>query len=113
MMQDAYDGVQKLYSEAGLAINNPDIMPDHIGAELNFLSVLLQRINSETESRLRFMDTVNRFLTEHINTWIPEFTRDMEDAADIAFYKALAKVTRHILLDTINPQIKGLIGCIG
>jgi TorA maturation chaperone TorD len=104
MMQDAYDEVKKFYNEVRLAIDAPNIMPDHIGAELNFLAVLFQRINDEPEKRPQFLDTANRFLTEHVITWIPKFTRDMEDAADTAFYKALAKMTRHVLLDMINPQ---------
>ena len=42
MMQEAADQVLLLYREAGLTINTADVLPDHIGAELNFLAVLLQ-----------------------------------------------------------------------
>ncbi|MBI5098450.1 MAG: molecular chaperone TorD family protein [Nitrospirae bacterium] len=106
MMQNAYDEVLDFYVKSGLTVNNPDIMPDHIGAELNFLAVLLQRINDDPEKRSHCLDTANRFLNTHVITWIPKFTRDMEDAADSSLYKELAKVTRHILLDTINPQFQ-------
>jgi TorA maturation chaperone TorD len=106
MMQDAYDEVNKFYNEVRLAIDDPNIMPDHIGAELNFFAVLLQRINDDPEKRSQCLDTATRFLTEHVITWVPQFTRDMEDAANSSFYKALAKVTRHILVDKIMPQFQ-------
>jgi TorA maturation chaperone TorD len=106
MMQDSYDRVKKFYDEVCLIIDDPNIMPDHIGAELNFLGVLFQRINDEPEKRSHCFDTANRFITEHVITWIPKFTRDMEDAANSSFYKALAKVTRHILVDKIMPQFQ-------
>src|SRR5574340_779574 len=36
MMQDSADQVMQLYREAGLSIETTNVMPDHIGAELNF-----------------------------------------------------------------------------
>ncbi len=35
-MQGAYDQVIEAYGQMGLAVNSPQIMADHIGAELNF-----------------------------------------------------------------------------
>ncbi|MBI5196765.1 MAG: molecular chaperone TorD family protein [Nitrospirae bacterium] len=97
MMQDAYDEVLNFYNEAGLAVNNPDIMSDHIGAELNFLAVLFQRIDSEPEKMFYCTNIAIRFLDEHIIKWVPTFTRDMEDAADSFFYRALAMSTRNFI----------------
>ncbi len=98
MMQEAYDEVRDLYDEIGLAINNPDIMPDHIGAELNFLAVLYERINTDPEKKIYYMDVARRFLDEHLKRWIPDFTLDMEEAAVSRFYKALARVTRDFIM---------------
>ncbi len=39
MMQDAAANAMKLYHEAGLTLGDPEVMPDHIGAELSFLSL--------------------------------------------------------------------------
>lgn len=97
MMQEAADQALRLYEEAGLAINTADIMPDHIGAELNFLAVLLQKMQSGNDGNGRYMRIMEKFLNDHLVKWMPEFTRDMEDAAESSFYKALAGTTRAVV----------------
>ena len=77
MMQDAYDEVQHFYREVGLEIGNPGTMPDHIGVELNFLAILIQKMNGEPEKRLHYTEIAKRFLDEHLTRWIPQFTKDM------------------------------------
>jgi TorA maturation chaperone TorD len=97
MMQEAYDEVQDFYQDVGLEIRNPEINADHIGAELNFLAVLYGKMNGDPEKRLYYMDIAKRFLDEHLMSWIPQFTLDMEEAADFALYKTLAQVTREFI----------------
>ncbi len=97
MMQEAYDEVRDYYNRAGLTVNNQGIMADHIGAELNFLAVVLQKANSDPEKEQYYQDLTSRFVAEHIIKWVPQFARDMEDAADIPFYKTLARVTRSMI----------------
>ncbi|MBF0592849.1 MAG: molecular chaperone TorD family protein [Nitrospirae bacterium] len=105
MMQEAHDEVRNFYNEAGLAMNNPDIMPDHIGAELNFLALLLQDIDAEAEKGQDFQDMAKRFLDEHLGKWIPQFANDMEDAADTSFYRTLARITK-TLIDYIRERLE-------
>ncbi len=105
LMQDAYDEVQNSYDELGLMINNPDILSDHIGAELNFLAVLFQKINSEPGKRLSYVNIAKKFCDEHLMKWIPQFTRDMEEAANILFYETLARVTRTFTMTAIRQLV--------
>jgi TorA maturation chaperone TorD len=97
MMQDAAANAVKLYHEAGLTLENTDVMPDHIGAELNFLALLLQRMNSTTDAKDDYPEITKKLLDDHLLKWTPEFTRDMEEAAETSFYKALAGATRDVL----------------
>ena len=97
MMQEACDEIRDFHNEIGLTINNPDVMPDHIGAELNFLAVLYKKMESAPEERPYFADIAKRFLDEHLTKWIPQFTSDMAEAANSLFYKALALVTRDFI----------------
>ena len=97
MMQEAYDEVRDFYNRAGLTVNNQGIMADHIGAELNFLAVVLQKANSEPKKNQYYWDLASGFFAEHIIKWVPQFARDMEDAADLSFYKTLARVTRSMI----------------
>ncbi len=98
MMQEAADEVQNIYRAAGLTVNSRDIMPDHIGTELNFLSILFQRINTDGGGTNDYINIAEKFLNEHLMKWVPQFTRDMEEAADVLFYKALARMTRNVLV---------------
>ena len=102
MMQEAYDEVQDFYSEVGLKIGNPNIMIDHIGAELNFLAVLHEKMDGDPEKKLFYMDIAKRFLNNHLMRWVPQFTSDMEEATNSAFYKALAQVTRDFIATECN-----------
>ena len=97
MMQDAYSGVQQLYNEIGLVAGSPDILADHIGMELNFMAILLHKLCEDIEGRPCYADLAKRFLDEHLTQWIPQFARDMEEAADSVFYKALARTTRGLI----------------
>ena len=102
MVQEAYDEVRDFYKELGLTVNDPDIMPDHIGVELNFISVLFEKMNDESERRLYYMDIANRFIDEHLMKWVPQFTQDMENAANSSFYKTLAQVTKNFIMNECN-----------
>lgn len=98
MMQEAADKVIKIYHETGLAISSADVMPDHISAELNFLAVLFQKMNDDSEGNGGSLSIIEKFLDEHLKRWVPLFVSDMERSADSALYKALARVTGEIIL---------------
>ncbi|MBI5043412.1 MAG: molecular chaperone TorD family protein [Nitrospirae bacterium] len=102
MMQEAYDDVRAFYAEMGLAINDQNVMYDHIGAELNFLAVLYKNIDDCPEKRFYYENLAKRFLVEHILKWAPQFADDMEKATDTAYYKVLALATKCIIQDLIK-----------
>lgn len=102
MMQEPYDEVEGFYREIGLTINNTQVMPDHIGVELNFLAVLCGKINNDPEKSLYFLGIAKRFWDEHLQRWVPQFTMDMEAAADFPIYKSLARVTRDFITSQLN-----------
>ena len=99
MMQEPSDEVRCFYNEAGLTMNNPDIMPDHVGAELNFLAVLYEKMESDPPKRTYYVQMGERFLNEHLRRWIPRFTYDVEISTESSFYKTLARLTRGLIMD--------------
>ena len=101
-MQETHDEVQCFYHKMGLKINNPDMMPDHIGAELNFLVVLYNKISNDHKKSPYYKDIAKRFLDEHLMKWVPQFTLDMEEAAGSPLYKALAHLTREFIISECN-----------
>jgi len=97
MMQDAADDTRRAYAELGLAIDDPAVMPDHIGAELDFLSLAYERAGEENGKQSDCIRMGKAFLDNHLMKWVPQFTADMEMAANTSLYKALARTTKDTL----------------
>lgn len=97
MMQEAHDSVMSDYASVGLEIGDPNVMPDHIGIELNFMSVMLRKAESDSEDGRRYREIAERFSAEHMGRWVPKFADDMEAAADESLYKALARLTKNLV----------------
>jgi len=98
MMQDAASQVMSIYREAGFTLDTADVLPDHIGAELNFLALILRKSHTEGGQSERYITLTQKFLSEHLVKWVSSFTEDMENAADLMFYKTLARVTRTMIM---------------
>jgi len=98
MLQEAHDAVAGLYAEAGFQVAGPGILPDHIGAELGFLSLLLERAAAAAGSAQEdFLRLADRLLDEHLNQWVPAFTADIETTARMSFYQTVARTTRDLI----------------
>ena len=94
MMQNSADDARRAYAEFGLAVGDPSVMPDHIGAELNFLALVYERSHEDLEGPSEYIRVGDAFLDDHQMKWVPQFTADMELAAETPLYKALARTTR-------------------
>lgn len=103
MMQEAYDEVRKFYARIGIEVGCADVMPDHIGAELNFLAILFGRITDKPEERPMYEKLAEEFRDAHLRNWVPRFAEDMEQAAETPFYKALARITNN----AVTPGLQG------
>jgi TorA maturation chaperone TorD len=96
LMQEAYDAVLECYGDAGVAVADPDVLADHVGAQMNFLAVLYERVESGTGSG-NDLEMVDRFLAEHVARWVPTFARDLEKGAEKDLYRSLAAATRAVI----------------
>jgi TorA maturation chaperone TorD len=72
-------------------------MPDHIGAELNFLALVYERAGEEAGRPSDCIRIGEAFFNDHLIKWVPQFTADMETAAEAVLYKTLARTTRNAL----------------
>ncbi|MBI2318388.1 MAG: molecular chaperone TorD family protein [Betaproteobacteria bacterium] len=97
MMQDAADEARRYYADFGLTIDDPAVMPDHIGAELSFLSLVYERSGEANGKRSDCVRIGEAFVHDHLLRWVPQFTADMERAAETELYKTLAGTTRNAL----------------
>ena len=85
LMQGPAEGVAQWYAAAGFVVDHTGVMPDHLGAELNFLALVSGSSDGDS------------FLRLHVMTWAPQFTADMEAAAETEMYRTLARTTRSAL----------------
>jgi len=82
--------VQAFYRSAGLMIDEEsEIIPDHLGLELLFMSYLIE--NSLVEQQKKFMD-------EHLLRWAPEYCDKVERHAAATFYKEVAILLKEFIL---------------
>ena len=95
-----------LYREGGFVVDEAFAeMPDHVVVELEFLYLLNGRLGDghmETGERSRLAALERRFLTEHLGRWIIPFTDAMQQGASTDFYRRLADLTRHCILDALR-----------
>jgi len=91
--------VSKIYRDTGLDIEEDiDIIPDHISAELLFMSYLIENDKKDIQ-RL--------FLEEHICVWIPDFCDDITEFAQTSFYQEVASLLKEfILIDCRDIKLK-------
>ncbi len=77
-------------------------MPDHIAAELEFMQKLEERNvqaveENDTELAQNLTRIKNKFLSEHLLTWVPEFCKKVMTNANFPFYREIARVTSDFL----------------
>ncbi len=118
LMGEAAQEVKKLYLQEGLALS-PSIsdLPDHLLAELEFMSYLSEREASawanetgKVEQYLRKQDT---FLSDHLTKWLPPFAQGIRGASRQEFYCTLSELTVSLVgsdHDYIKALIRGLDG---
>ncbi|MFC1874024.1 molecular chaperone [Chloroflexota bacterium] len=90
--------VLHLYREAGLIISESyDALPDHIGAELEFMFYLVQqetraRQTDERETADTWGEKQSHFLSEHLLQWSSPFMDKIITNARMPFYRLLAEL---------------------
>ncbi|MCL5022675.1 MAG: molecular chaperone TorD family protein [Nitrospirae bacterium] len=81
--------VQTFYRSAGLMVGEePDIVPDHLGLELLFMSYLIER---------GLFRQQREFLDLHLMRWVPEYCDEVRRHAATTFYRELAEIMKEFI----------------
>ncbi len=77
-------------------------LPDHIGAELEFLGLLLlkdadARGRGAADEAAVAEDAARKFFADHLGSWAPAFCRRLREAARHSFYAAVADLLQAFL----------------
>ncbi|MCP4627815.1 MAG: molecular chaperone TorD family protein [bacterium] len=77
-------------------------MPDHISVELEFMQQFVQReaqaweADDDEAARLCLKNEKN-FVDQHLSGWIPSFCEKVSSAAEMPFYREMARLTRSFI----------------
>ena len=100
LMGDSALGAGECYQEVGLEVAAGfNGTPDHIAVELEFMHFLIVKevaalAGGELERAQNFRQKQRAFLERHLASWVPDFSRSVEEQAQTQFYKSLAAATR-------------------
>lgn len=98
--QEARDKVFKTYLSANVDKVKEFTEPeDHIAAELQFMEYLCQKTvealkKDEVDEARKYLRNQGEFVDNHLAKWVPQFTQDILESAEVDFYKGVAYVTR-------------------
>jgi anaerobic sulfite reductase subunit A len=98
MSEDVRESVYHAYLREGLVLDDINIIPDHISAELFFISYLVEAGRK---------DSLRDFLQRHALQWIPQFCDDLYESAGTVFYRELAAVTKDYILNEYEELSSG------
>ena len=119
MMQHSRDEVLQTYWSFGVDKKKDFTEPeDHIAVELSFLMYLCAKAtealnNEDTKEARRYVQGQKDFLEQHLVKWVPKLVKDILNAAQTPFYKAIAVLTKEYLeidlsaTDDLLNQLKG------
>jgi len=106
LMGDSTVAVEAAYREAGFNAPAPDAgPPDHLGAELRFLSLACyQEMEAwqagDCAAAAGWVERERSFLDEHLLAWVPQHCKCLTQAAETPFYRAaVSLIGRACLVD--------------
>ncbi len=107
--------VVSAFREGGFAVSG-DLLerPDYVGVELSYMAELCASESSvQSEEGLeRLLELEQRFLEEHLLSWISRYTKEMRQQAQTDFFQGFARLLegflvseRRFLADALNPGV--------
>lgn len=114
MMQEARDGVYKMYCEQHIQPQADLHVPeDHVSFEFEFLATVIERTNaalltSDFDRARDLAQTVSDFHAQHQLNWVDDLCDAVLDVAETRFYRGVSKVTRgfvHMETDVIADEL--------
>jgi TorA maturation chaperone TorD len=109
LMHEPAQAALKAYRLAGLEMAEDfNDLPDHLAAELEFLSWIEERAieaeeRGESDGAQNWKDQEEAFLFQQLKPWLPEFSKRVEEAARIPFYPELVKLAMLLLENSPEP----------
>lgn len=103
LMQESRDEVLACYRAAGLEKDESwREGEDHVALEFEYMSTMATRAadalrSADMKLAQDLLNDQSHFLQDHLNAWVPNFTKDVERCATTKFYRGFALITRGYL----------------
>ena len=103
LMQESRDEVLACYRAAGLEKDESwREGEDHVALEFEYMSTMATRAadalrSADTRLAQDLLNDQSHFLQDHLNAWVPNFTKDVERCATTKFYRSFSLITRGYL----------------
>lgn len=96
----------EFYASVGVAFKKLEgEADDYIAIELEFMTLLHDRMLNNTyceDSMLKLMEIQEKFLEEHLLTWIPAFCKDLRAATESPLYQSLSRLLEEFLAQDLH-----------
>jgi TorA maturation chaperone TorD len=95
--------VKKIIESSGLEYKTEYTgLPDHISVELEFMQQVILREelagqDNDKETAQLCQENEKKFVDEHLFRWVPDFCGKVIEAADLPFYREMARLTRSFI----------------
>lgn len=95
---DAWLAARKFLHEAGYAVKEETFFEDHLSVQCEFVAALCKAAAKATKKKnsdklAELLVLQERFLREHMLTWVPQYCQDLVRVSKHDFYSGAAKVT--------------------
>jgi len=93
MLGDSALDVHRVYADWGLEMAANEA-GDHLAVMLEFLYYLSSLLDmaEDDEQRRAVEEAIGEFWKEHVGSWLPRFSRDLEENAEMPFYARMGQV---------------------
>lgn len=90
--------VEAFYNSVGLTIDEEiSLIPDHISAELFFMSYLIEN---------KLLKEQKSFMEKHLLQWIPNYCDEIEKQASTTFFKEIALLLKEFIITDYEENLK-------
>ncbi|MFN3479651.1 MAG: molecular chaperone [Thermodesulfovibrionales bacterium] len=94
----ATEEVEAFYNSVGLTIDEEiSLIPDHISAELFFMSYLVEN---------KLLKEQKLFMEKHLLQWVPAYCEELEKHASTTFFREVAILLKEFIITDYEENLK-------
>jgi TorA maturation chaperone TorD len=109
LYKESYPDVTDFYESYGwMSKLRPEMKDDHLGVELLFLTILLEKymVLDDDACRGEMSNEIRRFIDQHILSWVPQWHRRVQENSSTLSYKGISSLI-YACVEDIHSILSG------